>query len=31
VERLAGVSEEEDEEKKAAKALAEYKASVGGG
>lgn len=31
VERLAGISEEEDEEKEAAKALAEYKAAFGGG
>ena len=31
VERLAGISEEEDEEKEAAKALAEFKASFGGG
>ena len=31
VERLAGISGEEDEEKEAAKALAEYKAAFGGG
>ncbi len=31
VERLAGISEEKDEEKEAAKALAEYKAAFGGG
>jgi len=31
VERLAGISEEEDEEKEAAKALAEYRATFGGG
>ena len=30
VERLAGISEEKDEEKEAAKALAEYRAVFGG-